>query len=419
MPSIDDKAAIRVRFNKKREPELNVEDLRRSGVADLERIAEADKKESPSMSTRGDDNGWLSPTEVEKAVGLHFSISEGYETLKEEAARRSAATMSILDARTLIATSSGPLKRKDLPPEKARPLDPIRNATIDAKTTSPLLLREHETAMDDAVAKTKGAINVRRGFSLDDYGGPEIVKYLFGDWRCMVASHTFTLTLKEKLASGAPLATALKETAKEVASTVVGSIKAQGVNEFMNEQSRNTQIGIRDKRATAMASYPSTPIEGRAPQPSSFGYAVTGYLGIIHDRVVKPDHAMVVLDVDQRASKDIKSAEYYIPSHVPPTQVTRFYLGFSSWFEVRLYERPPEQNEEWFAVDIAGRDMDGKPTGFTITELTHREHENRTESWKPTKQSWSTADDPKKTAAFEAAHPILAATIAEMRTQLA
>ncbi|MBX7114525.1 MAG: hypothetical protein K1X64_09395 [Myxococcaceae bacterium] len=87
--------SIRFRRTENREIEVSAEDLRHSGVSELERLAEADQAQSTTLSPQGNADGWLSTREVEKAGGLHFQLVRGYVNLVTEATRHDATEVAV------------------------------------------------------------------------------------------------------------------------------------------------------------------------------------------------------------------------------------------------------------------------------------------------------------------------------------
>lgn len=77
---------LRFRFNAHREVELNAHDLRNLGHPAIKILAEADRSSSEILHTAGDDDGWLSPADVEAAPGLHLSMCQGYQSLVDSVA---------------------------------------------------------------------------------------------------------------------------------------------------------------------------------------------------------------------------------------------------------------------------------------------------------------------------------------------
>jgi hypothetical protein len=409
-------AELRVRF-RRGQPELSVEDMRASGDDSLIRLAEADRKRSNFGGTRGNDNGWLTVSEVDRAAGIHFSIRGGYQQLLEEATRRRSRAIPMSDVAALMKLgASGPVKHRKPPVDPPYKRDPIRTPLhFDASLSgTPAFLSEYEERIDRAISG--GFKTVYRGFSLDRYGGPEMIRYLFGDWRSLIASHTFTKKMAAQLDAGAEFHAALRSTADEISREVVQEIEAVGCQAYMGDQSRRTQIGIRNKEATGMATYLETPMNGRTLSPSSFGYAKTGFLGLIHERVVAPTQAMIVVEVEQQVPPDFSMVEYYIPSHIPPSRIKKLYLGFSNWHDARLYLSAPPEKSDWFEVDIVARDREGRPTEMTVTPVRGEYFGDRTESWRHCGESWSSSGT--EDAAFTAAHPIIRDTLAQIRESL-
>jgi|CXWL01.1.fsa_nt_gi hypothetical protein len=298
-------------------------------------------------------------------------------------------------------------------------VDAILNPrSYDAKKATPLLLKDVEAAIDKSISSMRA--HVYRGFSLPDYGGPELVRYLMGDWRGIIASHTLGSELRAQLKGGLEFHEALSRSANKVAAEVVGAVSKDGYEAFAIAQSRATQIGVHGKKAIGMASYLASPLKKPMLTPTSFGYAQTGFMGLIKNRTLKATHPMIMLEVEQAVPRQYsrRQAEYYIPSHVAPTQVRRFFLGFSNWHNVR--EQPVQLAEKstWYEVAISKRNEQGRPTDFKITAAQVK-HDDIMERVTVGKESWSSghADTPEAEA-FAKKHPLLAPTIDEMKRQL-
>lgn len=407
---------LRVRFSSAGEPELNVEDLRATEQKDLVRLAEADRKRSNTLSAKGDDNGWLTPTEVRSAVGIHVSIHAGYETLLEEARRRGEATIPMTDVQALMVKGAANPVRHAVPqPQREVPPNPLLEAAPSAVPTTPKLLDAYESAIVESFGEVTYQ-HVSRGFALEGYGGPEMVSYLMGDWRYVIGAHDFTAAVAEALEAGAPIDEAVDGAGKAISARIVDQVRAEGVDAYMVHNSRATQIGIRDKSATAMAAWADDRINVPADPPNTpFSYARTGFSSISHKRVLAADQPMIAFEVDQPRPKDYDRTEYYIPSHVPPTRVRQFFLGFSNWHDVHAYLKPPERQDTWYRVEIPSRDEDGRPTDFVITPIT-LSTSRMMESWTAEDESWRASDGGD--AAFEAKHPLLASTIETIRAGL-
>ena len=415
---------MRVRFDKKKGVELNVADLRKTGNDDLVRLAEADRKESNTLYARGNDDGWLTTKEVDNAVGIHLSIIGGYDKLIEEAAKRGATHLPAKDvAALMLAGRDGPVRKRDVKIPKAQP-DPVLHAEnydpkAFANATSPTLLADLETKIDTTIDKAGSAKRpVYRGFALDQYGGPELIRYLKGDWRCMIATHTFTKELTKRLEGGAEFHRALRDTASQIANAVVTDIEKDGYREWTIAQSRATQIGVADKSATGMATYIHSPLDGACRSPTSFGYAKTGYLGLIHDRVLAKDHPMIMIETAQQfPAAKFEGDEYYIASHVPPASIQRFFLGFSTWNDAFLFERPPTDKDTWYQVNVTKRDAEGRPTEFEVTPMKQTAGgviNGNGERWAEAGPTFSTSMNEKAREGWLAKHPLMRATIEAM-----
>ena len=407
---------VRVRFDANNDPELNAEDLRATGDSSLERLAEADRVQSNRLSTKGDGDGWLTKREVHEAVGIHFSIQGGYQALIEVARERQATELPMSDVQKFMAKgASGPVRHMVMPPQRQVAPDPIRAAAASTVPTGPKLLDAEEARLDQAFGADAITVPVSRGFAMEGYGGPELIRYMMGDWRNVIASHDFSAGVCAELEGGAPVQDAIKSTATSLAKQIESEIGAEGVKEYMQKNSRATQIGIHGKKATALAAWPDDRIDKPADMPNSpFCYARTGYLGVIHKRVLPADQAMIALEVDQQRPADFALGEYYIPSHVPPTKIRRFFLGFSNWHNAHEFVSPPERKEQWYRFDILERDEDGRPTDLKVTPITSHQA-NRMESWTDDGASWVASAGASKDDGFVSEHPMIATTIAEIR----
>lgn len=411
MPKVEPAPAVRVRFRRK-EPELNVADLRASGDPDLVRLAEADKSASSPVVAKGNGDGWLSPKEVDAAVGIHLSVKGGYQALIAEAARRQATEIPASDvAALMLAGRNGPVKKRIPPRPRAAAPNPIMHATAyDAAKASPRFLRDIEQRLERTISEVPGHRPVYRGFTLHDYGGPEMVRYLMGDWRCLIASHTFCQQLAKELEGGDELHVALRRTAEQVSSQIGEQIGTDGYVAWAGAQSVATQIALRNKAATGMAAfpYPQGPLDGAMTTPTSFGYARTSFLGMVRNRVLEATHPMLMIEVDQQFPPGAYAlSEYYIPSHVPPERVRSFFLGFSTWHDAHLYELPPQRREQWYHFAILARDDEGRPTEMKITPVKEKPS-GFMESWSEDGPGLlASATGTSEGRAFRERHPLL------------
>lgn len=372
---------------------------------------------------RGDDDGWLTLKEVEKAVGIHTSIVGGYYALLDANEKARPDTLPLTDVLELMKQGgTGPIRKRKVPPQKADAPDPIRSTKrYDAKHigATPQFLDRHYAAIESTLGADAKLQKVYRGFTLRDYGGPELVRYLCGDWRCVIGSHTFTETLSAELAKGSELHEAVEKTADRVAAHVIRQIGDKGYTEYMQGESRATQIGVHNKKATAMASYVHSPLDSAQITPTAFGYAFSGFLGIIAKRTVPSTQPLIVLELEQRVPKGHESPEFYIPSHVAPTRVSRAFLGFSNWHDAEAYLVPPQRSEKWFELGIATRDEHGRPSEYTLAPALRKEEGAHTERWSVGEVSWlsSDADGPKAKQLLEQ-HPELEPTVQAIRAAL-
>lgn len=409
---------VRVRFDAKGRALLSAEDLRSSGVEDLKRLAESDRSKSTALVSRGNDDGWVSLPEVEKAVGLHNSIVGGYYAVLDAAKRDRPASLPLADVLSLMkAGGSGPIRHRKPPRTKKLAPDVVLNPKkYDAKHAgaNPRFLGRHLEAIESALGAETKARPVYRGFTLPDYGGPELVRYLHGDWRCVIASHTFTETLRGQLEKGTELHRAIEKTADQIAARVIREITKDGYQAYAAAESCATQIGVANKKATGMASYVDSPLESAQLTPTAFGYATTGYLGVISKRILEPTHPMIVVEVEQKLPKGYEGPEFYIPSHVAPDRILRAFLGFSNWYDVQTYLSPPAEKQEWFELGIVARDAEGRPTEITLSPAKPKRN-GYTERWHVGDVAWrsSEADSPQAKAFLEQ-HPELRPTVAQI-----
>lgn len=296
-----------------------------------------------------------------------------------------------------------------------------RTASAPRQLATPLLLQDVERANEALMSPKTKHRPVYRGFAFENYGGREVVRYLFGDWKHMIASHTFSKTVAAEQKKGRSFYDALTRTARKISQTVTQEVQRDGLLEYMQAQSRGTWLGIKpaDKQATAMASYPGNPFRGQIMTPSPFSYAATGYNGIVGHKVVKQTDAMIVVEVDQRVPS-VKIAEPQIISHVPPTKISRVFLGYSNWHDVSRHDTPPEQVEHWFALEVLGRDKVGRPLDIRVKPMNRTRHGDIFESWKlDRKEQWQASKaDTSAAKAFAAKYPRLATTLREASAQV-
>lgn len=407
--------SVRVRYDARGRLELSVEDLRATGVEDLRRLAEADRSNSATLVGRGNDDGWLSLQEVEKAVGIHNAIIGGYYAVLDSVGRNRPQSLPLSDVLELMKQGgSGPVRRRRRPREKSPPADLILTPPKHDPRhpgASPRFLDAWYHAIESALGERTESRRVSRGFTLPGYGGPELVRYLHGDWRGVIASHTFSQTLRDALAEGLEFHAALERTAGRVARDVIRDITKDGYSAYAGAQSRNTQIGVAHKKATALASYVDSPLQSPQLTPTAFGYAVSGLLGLVSKQTLDRSHPMIMLEVEQKVPKDHQGAEFYVPSHIPPERIQRAFLGFSTWNDVRSYLVPPSKAERWFELGIVGRDAQGRPTEFTLAPA-KVEESGYAERWSVGEVRWrgDEPDDPGARAFLEA-NPELRPTV--------
>lgn len=408
---------IRVRYGRDGLPQFSAEDLRRSGVDDLVRLAETDARRSPQLVTRGNGDGWVSSKEVEAAGGLHVAILGGYYQLLDRAQAQRPASLSLDQVVALMKQgASGPIKRRGAPHEVEAIVDPILSPTrYDRQHVGahPRFLDAQWQAIEATLGPKVEHGTVTRGFTLPGYGGPELVRYLYGDWRSVIASHTFSEGLKKRLGQGREFHRALAETANAVAAQVIREIHRRGYEAWANQASRATQIGVADKRATGMASYRGSPADAAQLTPTAIGYAHSGYLGVVGDRVVAKEQPMIALELRQAIPQGWEGPEYYVPSHVPPERIERAFLGFSNWHDVKNYLSAPEEQVRWFALSVDGRDAEGRPTGLTLHRAkVERRNGELDERWIVGEVLYrSSTPDPLAAKALLARWPVLAPTV--------
>jgi hypothetical protein len=416
-------AFVRVRPGASGVADLNVADLLATGEPHLVRLSEADRPDSDVLKkTVGDDDGWLSSGEVINAHGLHADVVNGYRAIGDHATNAAGKGLDRIAVRDVVrlmrANTSAPDAGRLAPARgsrAARVIDPILTAA--SAVCDPRALQLHEQRLARSIAPDGATTVATRGFSLRGYGGPELIRYLRGDWRSIIASHTFTASLRTALEQGQPFEAALLGTAERIADDIATDIEARGYKDWARTQSRATQIGIPDKKAVGMAAYFDAPHDAANMTPTSFSFARSGYHSVVHEAVVAPEHPMIMLEVRQpfRAG-GYGMGEYYIPSHVPPTQIEAFSLGFSSWFNVLAHEgTPPKSLEQWFRFTVDERDASGAALTFTITPIVDSVSPDMQETWRAAGPSWSTKG--KSTAqlrAFGAQFPSLAPTLAEI-----
>lgn len=410
---------IRLRYHRG-QVGVSAEDLRRFGDEDLKRLAEADRRRSQSLVSRGNDDGWVTVKEVEAAIGLHTSIVGGYYAVLKKVEEERPESLSLTETMALMkAGGQGAIKRRIPPPEQAAPKDPILAAPgYDPRHPGarPRLLDTQLAALEAALGPNRPGV-VTRGFSLPGYGGPELVRYLYGDWRGVIASHTFSETLRAELEKGAEFHRAIDKTATKIAAQVIRDVKKKGYQTWVGHESCATQIGVANKKSTAMASFVGSPVEEAQLMPNAFGYAHTGFLGLIARQVLPATHPLIVLELDQAIPRAQQGPEHYIPSHVAPTQIRRAFLGFSNWHDVQRYLVPPHEAQRWYALLIRGRDAEGRPTGVEIATATPQER-GYDQRWSIGEVLWrSDRADAADTARVLAGHPELGPTL-EALTQL-
>lgn len=174
--------SVRVRYARDGEPRLSAPDLRASGVDDLVRLADADRRPSSRSTQRGNGDGWVSADEVDAASGLHFAVVGGYHALLDRARQErppEVPVQRLVDA--FAAAAKGPVKRRRKDPPAPSPPDPVLAARrYDAQHAgaTPRFLDRQVAAMEAAMGPARTEQLVTRGFALPGYGGPELVRHL-------------------------------------------------------------------------------------------------------------------------------------------------------------------------------------------------------------------------------------------------
>jgi hypothetical protein len=127
---------IRLRYHRG-QVGVSAEDLRRSGDEDLKRLAEADRRRSQSLVSRGNEDGWVTVKEVEAAIGIHTSIVGGYYALLKKAQTDRPESLSLTETLALMKVGGqGAIKLRVPPKEQPAPTDPILEAPATTRDTA-------------------------------------------------------------------------------------------------------------------------------------------------------------------------------------------------------------------------------------------------------------------------------------------
>lgn len=286
------------------------------------------------------------------------------------------------------------------------------------------LLEEIEQKIQALVsaADSRNIKRVYRGFALENYRAVNLLRYIFGDWSQAIASHNFTLLQNQFRDSKMSIDRATLKAAEVVFNEVESGIKELGFVEYAFDQSRRTQIGIPidKKRSTAMASFFQTPFPRRgADWITAFSYARTGLRGLggpNKTRQLYENSSMLVIEVDQTKPTGIRGdSEYYLLSHIPPTLIRRFFVGFSNFS--RILEGQPYQ-EQWFEF-VIDRDANQNPTGVRVRKVVSNLvglFDETPEKWTFTREIWNALKQKDRASErFAGNYPELAAELAFLK----
>ena len=305
----------------------------------------------------------------------------------------------------------------------------------------PRLLAAHEDRLSSFLSryKEKSPSLVYRGLALPDYSPAELVKFLFGDWRYAITSHNFKRAFDLNVSKGDAADLAAEKASAEVIQQAIKEISKTSPSRYADRQALETYIGtkIENKRSSAMAAMPEDPLQSDNPN-SPFFYAKVGYSDFVKS---KPDVGIFVLEIDQTQKTGVMTSgknhtsdkEYYLISHIPPTSITRFFVGFSNHWNIessKINRDTPDEKTVWFAFSISRRDILGRPLAFEIHRL-HGSFETLPpgQPWLQlgveqysidTKTGWS-SDSAKSGASlyFKRKYPILGPSIEQILKSLA
>ena len=404
---------IRVRYDRQGEAILSREDMLASGDADLKSIAAASIRDNPK-SRPAKHAGWLTTQAYDKTQ-VHYTLMGGYQRILQALKEQPNGRLTLEAAQSLMAQGAqGPFKLRAPPVEPPLPTDIVRAPKrYDASKASPKFLESVEHALSQATAGPE--VRAFRGFMLPNYGGPELVRYLRGDFRQVIASRAFTSELRARLNEGGEFHDALAQTATHIKDQAVAEISRDGFEAFSGRSSQKTTLGTTEKYnhdALGLAHWLDTPLTpGERNEPGAFGYAALSLTG---ERTLPPTHPMIVIDVRHSAPERLRSKEFHVPSHVPPTQIERFFLGFSNWNDAHQYIMPPRREDHWYQASIIKRDVQGRPSEMAIRPV-HIDKSDGYEVLKEDNDVWSTLDAKSDAAkGFLKKHPLLQPTIDEI-----
>jgi hypothetical protein len=286
----------------------------------------------------------------------------------------------------------------------------------------PRLLSTIESKLASVAGPEATEIVVRRGLTLPNYKGEHLLQFLFGNWNYTIASHDFSKSYQAKRKQGLSSEQAAAQTAQQIYSEISAAVASHGYAAYTISQSRATFLGykVEEKVANGMSAAPApADMSKTAMTPTPFGYAFSGYSSIVSRKTLSPDSPMLVLDVRQKVPAEYKrEGEIIIPSHIPPTKVETFYLGFSNWYNVREVDVPPQPTEQWFRFQIKKRDKSGRPAQIEVTKMT-QVIDSIFESWIEQPEKWRTDSlNSKRNSDFERENPLLQSTLSELKALL-
>lgn len=286
----------------------------------------------------------------------------------------------------------------------------------------PRLLSSIESKLASIAGPGATEIIVQRGLTLPHYKGEHLLQFLFGNWDYAIASHDFSKSYQVMKQQGLSSDQAAVQTAQKIQAEISNSIEGRGYSEYTISQSRATFLGykVEEKVANGMSAAPAPTDNSKgAITPTPFGYAFSGYSSIVNRKTISPDNPMLVLEVRQKVPAEYRDeGEVIIPSHIPPTKVETFYLGFSNWYNVHEVDVPPQPTEQWFKFQIKKRDKSGRPALIKVTKMT-QVIESVFESWIEQPETWrSDSLNSKRNNDFERENPLLLSTLSELKKLL-
>lgn len=74
----------------------------------------------------------------------------------------------------------------------------------DRASLNPYLLKSQEAKLEKILGPNIQDLIARRGLTLENYYGPDLVRFMFGDWSKAIGSHEFTRKLHQKMSNGRP-----------------------------------------------------------------------------------------------------------------------------------------------------------------------------------------------------------------------